>query len=209
MKLKEVNYYGFNHEAVAKKFSGGLTYLRTFTIRGYHWAVYRAANPNRELGHKDYMMLGGQADVTDPDFKMKYHVSGCTVEDMEIERIQEAVLCLECDSVIYSINRHHFHYCACGGVFVDGGKDYVRRGGKNLGLSEVVKIDLVTGHIVERNGISLSEPIKLDSYCDENPHPDLKVKKKRAKSSHSGEKKRLTTRRKSGKVKSATPRSKK
>lgn len=139
-KIKEVNYYGLDHDQVAKSFGGDLTYVRTFSIRGHYWAVYHAANPDRSKGHKDYMMLG-----KDPN-NGKWYVSGSTPEEMEKERMQSAVLCLECDTILYSINRHHFHKCGCQNeTMVDGGKDYLRCGGKDMSKVHTVDLDLITG----------------------------------------------------------------
>lgn len=36
--------------------------------------------------------------------------------------------CLSCEQEIESKHRHDFARCKCGNVFVDGGKDYIRRG---------------------------------------------------------------------------------
>lgn len=36
--------------------------------------------------------------------------------------------CLLCRDVIESLHRHDFRWCKCGAIFVDGGKDYRRRG---------------------------------------------------------------------------------
>lgn len=46
--------------------------------------------------------------------------------------IQNAVICNKCDELIYSGHRHDFRECKCGNIFVDGGQDYLRRGGKAL-----------------------------------------------------------------------------
>lgn len=52
--------------------------------------------------------------------------------------IRNMVRCKACDDVIESYDRHDFKYCWCGNVFVDGGKDYLRRGWKNgLGYEEL------------------------------------------------------------------------
>ncbi len=196
MRLKEVNYYGFKHDVVNKMFTGGLTYIRTFMIRGHHWAVYRAANPDLSKGHKRYMMLGGQPDMGHPEYKMKYHVSGSTEQEMNEERFQQGVLCLGCDTVLYSINRHHYHSCGCPNeTFVDGGKDYVRCGGVSMHLIEQVGIDLVDGTLTERNGVPImpSDRVKLDPYL-----PELDIVAKVVKPA---KKKRLTSRRKSSKIK--------
>lgn len=49
------NYYGFDHEAVNKKFEGSLTYLSSFCVNGEHApvAVYKVDKPNREKGHNN------------------------------------------------------------------------------------------------------------------------------------------------------------
>jgi hypothetical protein len=172
--VKEVNYYGLDHAAVNKKFTGELTYLRTFTIRGHHWAVYKAANPNRELGHKDYMMLGCSGSG-------QWSVSGSTPEQMEIERYQDAVLCTSCDTVLYSINRHHYHKCGCSNeTMVDGGKDYLRCGGYDMSKIIQVKLDLITGLLVD------SPPSENNTV----PRLARKPAAKKAKRSQRSEKKR-------------------
>lgn len=40
--------------------------------------------------------------------------------------------CRKCGDIIESKYRHDFVKCKCGAIFVDGGKDYARRGAKNL-----------------------------------------------------------------------------
>lgn len=39
--------------------------------------------------------------------------------------------CKKCDDVIESKYRHDFVKCKCGEIFVDGGKDYFRRGSES------------------------------------------------------------------------------
>ena len=46
--------------------------------------------------------------------------------------IQNAVSCNKCDDFIFSAHRHDFRECKCGNIFVDGGQEYLRRGGKAL-----------------------------------------------------------------------------
>ena len=43
--------------------------------------------------------------------------------------IQNAVFCNKCNELIYSAHRHDFRECKCGNIFVDGGQEYLRRGG--------------------------------------------------------------------------------
>lgn len=42
------------------------------------------------------------------------------------------VRCLECMDEIQSMYRHDFKYCKCGAIFVDGGSDYLRMGGRGI-----------------------------------------------------------------------------
>lgn len=42
--------------------------------------------------------------------------------------ISNRAQCLECGDVIESKHRHDFVSCSCGKLFVDGGRDYLRRG---------------------------------------------------------------------------------
>ena len=42
------------------------------------------------------------------------------------------IKCLKCNDVIESLHRHDFKWCKCGNIFIDGGKDYYRYGGKGL-----------------------------------------------------------------------------
>lgn len=44
--------------------------------------------------------------------------------------------CLLCNQIIESKHRHDFVYCECGNVYVDGGKDYLRRGSNNFNYVE-------------------------------------------------------------------------
>lgn len=45
--------------------------------------------------------------------------------------------CKCCQSVIESTNRHHLCFCSCGAIYVDGGKDYLRRGGHLENIEEL------------------------------------------------------------------------
>lgn len=44
--------------------------------------------------------------------------------------------CKKCGDVIESRSVHDFKQCKCGAIFTDGGKDYIRRGGKDLNAIE-------------------------------------------------------------------------
>ncbi len=43
-----------------------------------------------------------------------------------------AIQCPKCKDVIFSRAHYDFHSCGCGEVFIDGGRDYVRVGFKNV-----------------------------------------------------------------------------
>lgn len=42
---------------------------------------------------------------------------------------KNAAKCKKCNDIIESKHRHDFKSCLCGSIFVDGGLDYIRRGG--------------------------------------------------------------------------------
>lgn len=46
--------------------------------------------------------------------------------------VRNLAKCRQCGDVIESIYRHDFQWCSCGAIFVDGGHDYLRRGGKDM-----------------------------------------------------------------------------
>ena len=43
--------------------------------------------------------------------------------------VRNAARCRKCGDIIVSTYRHDFRECHCGAIFVDGGHDYLRRGG--------------------------------------------------------------------------------
>ncbi len=47
------------------------------------------------------------------------------------------IRCKKCNEIIESTYRHDFKSCKCGAVAVDGGKDYIRRGGKREDWEEL------------------------------------------------------------------------
>jgi hypothetical protein len=46
--------------------------------------------------------------------------------------VQNAVICNNCDDFIVSKHVHDFVECKCGAIFVDGGQNYLRRGGSAI-----------------------------------------------------------------------------
>lgn len=51
---------------------------------------------------------------------------------MSRQILRNSAHCLKCGEEIESTHRHDFHYCSCGNIAVDGGRDYLRRVG-NIG----------------------------------------------------------------------------
>jgi tRNA(Ile2) C34 agmatinyltransferase TiaS len=43
--------------------------------------------------------------------------------------VRNSARCNKCGDEIESKDRHDFKRCRCGAIFVDGGHDYLRRGG--------------------------------------------------------------------------------
>jgi len=147
MKLKKVDYIGLDHDAVNMKFEGGLTFINYFPIKTendyFTAAVYKVDKPDKTKGHKKYLILGRQGD--------SFFVMGKELRDLNKSRYVDALLCKECDTVIYSISRHDFNSCGCkNDAFIDGGLDYNRCGALDLKKTKIVKLDLLKEEIVTK-----------------------------------------------------------
>lgn len=60
--------------------------------------------------------------------------------------IRNAAVCMYCNDLVESFYVHDFVICKCGSIFVDGGLEYLRRGGdieKIIDLSETEECDEV------------------------------------------------------------------
>jgi len=55
--------------------------------------------------------------------------------------IRNRAKCKLCREVIESHNRHDFVQCKCRAIFVDGGKDYLRRGGDPDNIIELSEVE--------------------------------------------------------------------
>lgn len=132
------NWYGFNHNKVNEKFEGNLTYLNDFCINSEYSpvAVYKVDNPNREKNHKDYLLLQTQSD--------KLLIRGMNSSEIDKFRFQDAIQCLNCDDIIYSVMRHDDRSCKCTSVSIDGGKDYTKVSFKEDSIYKTGTIDLLT-----------------------------------------------------------------
>lgn len=145
MANKNDKYYGFNTQSVNEKFEGNLTYCNTFCIKGEYLpvAVYKSTKPNREKGHKDYLLLCATPKSG------TILVRGMDEEEMKKWRFQSGIRCLRCNDVIFSRNRHDMRYCNCESVAIDGGADYTKITG-NFEDYEQVTIDLIKDEVTEK-----------------------------------------------------------
>jgi len=159
------NYFGLDHEAVNRKFEGGLTFVNTipistkffklpsvskrndpmgYNIDFYPWAVYHCKNPNKEKGHKEYLLITMR--------NKEMFVSGRTKEEIEEDRFCNGIQCRACKKIIVSISQHDYLTCGCPeNTMIDGGKEYERYGSLDLGNCLMVKVDMI-----ERKVIGLS-----------------------------------------------------
>ena len=51
--------------------------------------------------------------------------------------LRNKIRCRKCNDIIESLSVHDFKYCKCGAVSVDGGHDYLRRGGNREDWEEL------------------------------------------------------------------------
>jgi hypothetical protein len=138
MRILKPNWYGLDHSKVSSTFEGNPTFVNDFCVRGEYQpsAVYYCPNPNRRKKHRKFVLLtssGGQM-----------YIRGMSPREMNKFRYQDAVHCLSCDDVVYSINRHDFRHCSCGNVSIDGGKDYTKISFKSKAKYKMVVLDLLT-----------------------------------------------------------------
>lgn len=164
MKYQSPNYYGFDHEKVGAKFKGDLTYIGDLLLTGerHPCAVYRAASPNRELGHKEFMLLQVSYDP------LTGHrggiVRGMEWEELEKHSIHQGVFCKVCEKVLVSIAHHGMASCGCPNrAFVDGGNSYMRFGAHDMTQLLRVEVNMLEGTVVEavtRPISKLSRPVK-------------------------------------------------
>jgi len=145
-KVKIDPFYNFDHKKVYKHFKGNLTFCNEFVLNDNHYlpfAVYKSKTPNKKKGHKKYMLLSREENG-------RYFVTGMSAKEMTKHRYQNAIICLECNTLLYSTYRHHMNSCDCpNNAFADGGKDYLRCGAKSLSKIKHVKFDLITNKIIK------------------------------------------------------------
>ena len=147
MKLKQenFNYYGLDIEKSANFLGENVKYLGTFCIKGNYLpsAMFYSPNTDKDKGHKHYPYLFIQNSVL--------YVGALDPEEFEKEKFQSGLFCQNCNSVIYSVNRHDYRFCNCedekNKISIDGGKDYTKIGYRENSKYNLVEIDFKTGNI--------------------------------------------------------------
>jgi hypothetical protein len=123
--IKHDNYFGLSHERVSEKFEGSPKYVGYVSIEGRPYAAYHSENPNRQKGHKDFILLTYGSE--------QGWVIGMDSEEMKKHSKHSGILCLECGTALYSLHRHHYHDCGCPNkASVDGGLDYLHCGAMDM-----------------------------------------------------------------------------
>lgn len=79
--------------------------------------------------------------------------------------IRNIAKCKKCGDIIESKHRHDFVQCSCGAIFVDGGHDYIRRGG-----------DQFDEEFDKAQGIERFEGFEQTLQCND-PDPDVYIAK--------------------------------
>ena len=80
--------------------------------------------------------------------------------------IQNEAQCMKCGDIIVSKHVHDFVACRCGAIFVDGGMEYLRRGGEEE--------DFVDRSLL-MNKDALNECIDAVKFAEENNKNELGV----------------------------------
>jgi hypothetical protein len=62
--------------------------------------------------------------------------------DKQIRKIKRnAARCLKCGDTVESHHVHDWVPCSCGAIFVDGGQDYIRRGGEIEDIEDLTEYE--------------------------------------------------------------------
>lgn len=149
LTVKKEKWYNFDIDKVNNAFTGGFTFINEFCVKNNYnpSAVYKVKTPDKLKGHKKYALITKIGSHT--------FISGMSQAEINKWRYQHAIICLSCNTLLYSINRHHFHGCNCSNnTIIDGGREYLRYLGKDLKLIKPVIFDLLTNKVVRKNAKS-------------------------------------------------------
>lgn len=111
-------------EKVADTIRQGIkSYLDYYYVRDYNLVVSVKANDGIKVQLKFDVLL---------DFTVRKEE-----KKIKVKIIKNMAKCRLCGDTIESKFRHDFVRCKCGAIFVDGGKDYLRRGGEINNIIEM------------------------------------------------------------------------
>lgn len=140
MNIKKIDYLELPHDKILERLSAETYFVNYMNIKGMLAAVYRCRKPDTKLGHKEYVLVYNNG--------YSWFISGLTRYQIKKYSKMNGVLCKNCDTFLYSMTRHDFHNCACPNeTSVDGGKDYIHCGGKDLSKLVHGSIDLLTDKV--------------------------------------------------------------
>ena len=80
--------------------------------------------------------------------------------------IQNEAQCMKCGDIIVSKHVHDFVQCRCSAIFVDGGMEYLRRGGED---EDFIDRSLII------DSRALDDCVDAVKYADENNRNELGV----------------------------------
>lgn len=76
------------------------------------------------------------------DVKMDF-ITRKKEKEVKYKIIRNMAKCFLCGDIIESKHRHDFVRCKCGAIFVDGGIDYLRRGGERENIIEMSESEII------------------------------------------------------------------
>ena len=93
------------------------------------------------------LMIFAKEDYIDVHIRFEAHMDfKVRKKEKEIKSriLRNMAMCKLCGDIIESKHRHDFVRCMCGEIFVDGGKDYLRRGAKDMvNIIEMSKSEII------------------------------------------------------------------
>lgn len=120
-------------------------YLGYWYVKDAPGYVWHSKNPNRDLGHKDYVILKHRYNpITEQN---DFVIMGYDREDMIPLSTKSAAACQHCKVICWSLTRHDYHACHCEDkekqICVDGGSDYMRMSFGSKAIWQDVDLDFI------------------------------------------------------------------
>jgi hypothetical protein len=79
--------------------------------------------------------------------------------------LRNSARCTRCGECIESRRRHDYAACSCGGAVVDGGREYLRRGGEHLQDTSWVVPEESRTHTLEHSSIQVHD-VHHSALCE-------------------------------------------